>query len=73
MPHIIKTNLSGLLACVYVLRRFHPVRWLCLAYPVLVSLLYNQAINTGTPEVCLVPAGMADKNKLVLYHPLYKY
>ena len=25
----------------------------------------------GTPEVCLLPAGMAVKNKLVLYYPLY--
>ena len=26
---------------------------------------------SGTPEVCLLPAGLADKNKLVLNHPLY--
>ena len=26
--------------------------------------------TSGTPEVCLLPTGMADKNKLVLHHPL---
>ena len=26
--------------------------------------------TSGTPEICQLPAGMADKNKLVLY-PLY--
>ena len=31
-------------------------------------LYYN--ITSGTPEICQLPAGMADKNKLVLY-PLY--
>ena len=29
------------------------------------------SFTSGTPEVCQLPAGMADKNKLVLYHPLY--
>ena len=28
-------------------------------------------INSGTPEVCLLPAGMAEKHKVLLYHPLY--
>ena len=29
--------------------------------------------TSGTPEVSLLPAGMADKNKLVLYHPVCNY
>ena len=30
----------------------------------------NYWLTSGTPEICQLPAGMADKNKLVLY-PLY--
>ena len=32
------------------------------------GVVYEYYIYTsGTPEICLLPAGMADKNKLVLY------
>ena len=27
----------------------------------------SSTYTSGTPEICLVPAGMADKNQLVLY------
>ena len=33
--------------------------------------VFSFFITSDTPEVCLLPAGVADKNKLVLYHPLY--
>ena len=34
------------------------------------TLAYYRMRTSGIPEVCQLPAGMADKNKLVLYHPL---